>query len=147
MFRSKSFAASMVLICAAVMVIGCGSSSTSPEPENEASLQPPLNFMARQYGEGDIMLAWQPSTQANIVGVNLYRAVNGSTNFTKLNATPLTDRIFLDDASQYGVNYTYRVRSVNQAGNQSVHRSVNIFNKLPKEPGIYPPPGEKDKDF
>jgi hypothetical protein len=147
MFRSKHFAASLVLICAAVMAFGCGNSSTSPEPVNEASLQPPLNVMARQYGEGDILLAWQPSTEANIVGVNLYRAANGSTNFTKLNVDPVVIRNFLDYSTQYGVDYTYRVRSVNQAGNESVYRAVNIFNKYPKEPGIYPPPGEKDLEF
>jgi hypothetical protein len=147
MFRSKRFAVALVLVCAAMTAFGCGSSSTSPEPVNEAPLQPPLHFAARQYGQGDILLAWEPNTQANIVGVNLYRANSGSTNFTKLNDAPITLKIFLDGSAQYGVGYTYRVRSVNQAGNESVYRSANIFNKFPKGPGIYPPPGDKEKQF
>jgi len=147
MFRNKRFAALLVLICAAVMASGCGSSTTSPEPENEASLLPPLNIIARQYGGGDIMVAWEPNTQANIVGVNLYRANSGSANFTKLNVAPITSRTFVDDATQYGFGYTYRIRSVNQAGNESVYRAVNIFNYYPKEPVLDPPPREKEVVF
>lgn len=146
MFRNKRFAVSLVLVCAAVTAFGCGS-STSPEPVNEAPLGPPLHVSARQYGEGDIMIYWEPNTSANIVGTNLYRAVSGTENFTKLNEVPLTNRIFLDYSTEYGVGYTYRVRSVNQSGNESVYRAVNIFNYFPKEPEIYPPTGEKEIEF
>jgi hypothetical protein len=145
MFRSKR-AASLVLICVAVAAFGCGNSSTSPEPVTTAPVGPPTDVMARQYGQGDILVAWVPNSQANIVGVNLYRAEFGSDNFTKLNVNPMTAKLFLDDAVQYGVGYVYRVKSVNQSGNESVGRSVGIFNKHPKEPGIYPPPGD-DKDI
>lgn len=145
MFRSKH-ASALVLICVAVTAFGCGS-STSPELVTTAPIGPPTEVMARQYGEGDILVAWVPNSQANIAGVNLYRAVAGTGNFTKLNTSPVTNRVFLDGATEYGVGYVYRVASVNQSGNESVARTVGIFNKFPKEPGIYPPPGEKELEF
>jgi hypothetical protein len=147
MFRSKRFAASLVLICAAVMAFGCGSSSTSPEPVNEAPIGPPLHVLARQYDGGDILVAWEPNSQANIVGTNLYRANQGSDNFVKLNPSPITIKVYLDDTVQYGNGYVYRVTSVNSGGNESVYRSVGIFNKFPKEPGLFPPPPPGDKDI
>ena len=147
MFRSKRYASLLVLICVAVTAFGCGSSSTSPEPVTTAPFMPPTNVMARQYGEGDILVAWVPNSQANIAGVNLYRAVAGSNNFTKLNVNPITAKVFLDGAAQYGVGYIYRAASVNQSGNESVYRSVGIFNYFPKEPGIYPPSKDKDTTF
>ncbi|MFH1755577.1 MAG: hypothetical protein ABIA59_07715 [Candidatus Latescibacterota bacterium] len=146
MLRSKRFATLLVLICAAVTAFGCGSSSTSPEEVSEAPLLPPTHVVARQDGSGNILVAWQQTNQANVVGFNVYRAVSGSGNFTLLNPAPVTGTTYLDNAVQYGVGYVYRVRSVNSGDQESVYRSVNIFNILPKNPGAYPPPDGKDVD-
>ena len=66
-----------------------------------------------------VQLSWLPPTSGSIVGYNVYRALNGSTSYQRLNATadPQTD--YTDANVQSGAQYSYLVKSVDAQGVES----------------------------
>jgi fibronectin type 3 domain-containing protein len=125
---SKRFMTSVVLLCAAALIAGCGSSSTSPEEVTEAPLLPPTSVMISRAGDSDILIMWDLSAQPTLDGYNVYRATGSSTTFTKMNSTPVQTNRLLDTATAYNVRYKYRVTSVSVRGVESNYASVQMFN-------------------
>ena len=125
---SKRFMTSVVLLCAAALIAGCGSSSTSPEEVTEAPLLPPTSVMITRAGDSNILITWDMSTQPTLAGYNVYRAAGNSTTFTKLNGTSVQTNQFMDTTTQYNVLYKFRVSSVSTRGVESNFATVQLFN-------------------
>ena len=125
---SKRFLTSVVLLCAAALIAGCGNSSTSPEEVTEAPLLPPTSVMVSRAGDSNILINWDLSAQPTLDGYNVYRATGSSTTFTKMNSNPVQTNRLLDTATDYNVRYKYRVTSVSVRGVESNYASVQMFN-------------------
>ncbi|MBS1820821.1 MAG: fibronectin type III domain-containing protein [Acidobacteria bacterium] len=64
-----------------------------------------------------IDLSWQPVTESNLAGYNVYRRT-ASGAFERLNVTPVLGPAFSDSTVTPGTGYTYRVTAVTTAGNE-----------------------------
>ncbi len=125
---SKRFMTSVVLLCAAALIAGCGNSSTSPEVVLEAPLLPPTSVMITRAGDSNMLITWDLSTQPTLAGYNVYRATGNSTTFTRLNGTSIQTNRFMDNTTQYNVLYKFRVSSVSTRGVESNFATVQLFN-------------------
>ncbi len=65
-----------------------------------------------------IDLSWEPNSELDLLGYNLYRAESGST-FTRLNPELIPGTGFSDRTAQPGHAYSYRVTAVDQRRNES----------------------------
>lgn len=74
---------------------------------------PPTGLQAVP-GEGVVMLSWEPSTETDIAGYNLYRQEGGNIS-KKLNAALLPNTTYTDRDVSAGVKYTYYVTAVDNA--------------------------------
>lgn len=81
----------------------------------------PTNLVAASQPQGKVRLTWTKSTDANVVGYDVYRAANGFSGIgeaVKVNSSPVTVAVFDDLPTVDGV-WFYRVVSVNAAGTTS----------------------------
>jgi hypothetical protein len=69
-------------------------------------------------GKATIDLSWQPGTDTDLAGYNVYRRT-ASGSFERLNTTPILGPAFSDSTVAPGASYTYRVTAVTAAGNES----------------------------
>jgi predicted small lipoprotein YifL len=81
-----------------------------------AKLQPPPPPAGLQAvpGEGAVMLSWEPSTETDIAGYNLYRQ-EGANTPKKLNAALIPNTTYTDRDVATGVKYIYYVTAVDNA--------------------------------
>ncbi len=77
---------------------------------------PPTNLTVIFTGEF-MLLRWDPSPSSDVVGYNIYRKAEGKV--VKLNRNPHPSLQFQDWKVKKGVVYTYWVRAVDRAGNES----------------------------
>jgi len=70
-------------------------------------------------GAYSVSLHWTASTSSGIVGYNVYRALQSSTTYSKLNASPMSDTSYVDSLVTAGESYTYHVTAVNSQGEES----------------------------
>ena len=66
-----------------------------------------------------IDLSWQPDTEADIAGYNVYRREGSSGGFRRINDKPVFGPAFSDLSITQGTLYTYRVTAVDGSGNES----------------------------
>ena len=64
-----------------------------------------------------IDLSWQPDTDPDLAGYNVYRRSNGA--FQRITATPTLGPAFSDTSVTPGSAYTYRVTAIDSSGNES----------------------------
>ncbi len=131
MAASKFIVLSIVLLSVAALIAGCGSDTVAPTTNNqEAPLLPPQNVVTARSDNGDILITWEPNTQSNLMGYNVYRSDFGSDVFTKLNTSVVTQTQFTDATTQPNKRYSYRVACVSTKGTESNYTSVVIFNGI-----------------
>lgn len=87
------------------------------EPVARVSQSP--SALSAAASESAVRLTWTApaaningSTPANILGYNVYRAAGATTEFTKLNAAPLSDAAYADQNFVFNEQYRYLVRAV-----------------------------------
>ena len=127
MAAAKYFLVAVVLLCLVGLVAGCGSDTTVAPNSQEAPLLAPQNVMSTRMQGGFVLIAWDPNTQSNLLGYNIYRGVYGTGTFTKVNPSLLTDTQYIDTSPQANTRYEYRVRCVSITGTESGFTSVFIF--------------------
>lgn len=93
-----------VVIAVMLMTFGCAAGGT-------------MNLQAKAV-QGGIEVSWDPSSQANVVGYNVYRSTEEGTLGNKLNPTMLTDTTYTDTTVKNQVTYYYTVKSVDSNGNE-----------------------------
>jgi hypothetical protein len=69
-------------------------------------------------GKLAIDLSWQPVTDTDLAGYNIYRRI-ASGSFERLNTAPVLGPAFSDSTVTPDISYTYRVTAVTAAGNES----------------------------
>ncbi len=63
-------------------------------------------------GTGDkLILSWHPSSLSNLLGYNIYRSVTSGGPYDKVNATLVTDTVYLDEGLQLNTHYHYYVET------------------------------------
>jgi hypothetical protein len=100
----------------------------------------PFNLTAT--GEADaVALVWNPNTEPDLAGYNIYRATSQAGPFTKVNVVP-TDRIsyFHDEPLQPLTKFFYRVTAVDSSGNESGFFSTVSVSTNPPHHAIFPVP-------
>jgi fibronectin type 3 domain-containing protein len=89
--------------------------------------------------DGTIGISWKMNLELDAKGYNLYRSLKHDKEFTKLNSEPLPiEKSYFYDANfEYGMQYFYRVTSVDNSGNESEKSnplSVVYEDLIPPEP-------------
>lgn len=64
-------------------------------------------------------ISWAISPESDLQGYDIFRSVQGEVTGRKLNARPLLTPAYRDMSIEPGRSYTYTVRAVDRAGNQS----------------------------
>jgi hypothetical protein len=88
---------------------------TNMRPETPGA---PAGIVAQVRPEGGFTVAWQPNTDGRTSGYNVYRSLNGSSGFVKLNASPINTP-YADATASRGATYFYRVTAVDNWGGES----------------------------
>ncbi|HTH53855.1 MAG TPA: fibronectin type III domain-containing protein [Edaphobacter sp.] len=70
-------------------------------------------------GSPTIDLSWEPNTETDIAGYNVYRRYGTTGIFQRLTTKPVLGPAFSDTAANLEGTYTYRVTAVDGSGNES----------------------------
>lgn len=118
----------VVLLCISGLLLGCSDddSTVAPEVTYEAPLSAPSGLRVALMPNGDILLRWNPSTQPNLSGYNVYRRAISETPIDQLNDAVLTAANYTDTNAQPGLVYEYRVTAISVRGTESTYASVEI---------------------
>ncbi|MBP1962810.1 GH116 family glycosyl-hydrolase [Paenibacillus aceris] len=87
----------------------------------------PKDLKFTRNSSSDYALAWQPVTESQVTGYNIYRSTDSDKNFTKLNNAVLTETSFHDTTVPADATYYYRVTTVGADGSESSPASVIAF--------------------
>ncbi|MFT5373622.1 MAG: PKD repeat protein [Candidatus Latescibacterota bacterium] len=79
----------------------------------------PTGLSAKALGAGKVQLNWQAVAEADVVGYNIYRAVQGG-QFAKV-AGPLAAVAYVDQGLSAQAEYVYRVTAIDVARNEGVN--------------------------
>ncbi len=66
-----------------------------------------------------IDLSWEPNSEPDLLGYNIYRADTSSAPFHRLNSEPIAGPAFRDLTAQPGQTYRYRVTAIDRNRNES----------------------------
>ncbi len=72
---------------------------------------PVANVIATKTGN-DCVINWTASTEANLIGYNLYMKNDSNTTYVKINTAPITTTSYTDKCLLYKGVYTYMVRAL-----------------------------------
>ncbi|HEU4930192.1 MAG TPA: fibronectin type III domain-containing protein, partial [Candidatus Krumholzibacteria bacterium] len=109
---------------------GCADEAAAPNTnEDEAPVLAPTNVQAVVINGGDIQISWNPSSQPNVRGYNVYRVDNATDTVDRLNASPLEVTSVVDGDARFGHEYDYRVTAVSTRNTESAFSSVTIRNR------------------
>jgi fibronectin type 3 domain-containing protein len=117
----------IVLLAISGILFGCGDSTVAPADTTEAPIVAPTNVTARELANGDIEIQWDPSTQTNLRGYNVYRLDTVNYQIGKLNGAELTQNNYVDRSAIRQVQYEYRVTAVSSKGTESTYASAFIM--------------------
>jgi len=67
-----------------------------------------------------VQLSWNAASSGSVVGYNVYRVLNGSTGYQRVNASALLSTTYTDGNVQGGSSYVYYVTSLDGSGLESV---------------------------
>jgi hypothetical protein len=73
-------------------------------------------------GVNSIELAWQPNTEEDLTGYQVYRAVEGGT--AERIAGPIDAPNFSDRTVEIGRKYSYTITAIDRTGNESAHSTA-----------------------
>lgn len=71
--------------------------------------------------DGRVTLQWQPNTEPDLVGYNVYRASQSTGPFTKITPAPVAACALTDAQTSDGGIYYYQLTAVDKARNESPH--------------------------
>lgn len=127
----KCTALAFAMLALTAMLAGCTDETVAPIEQNEAPVLAPTNVQAEIVNGGDIRISWNPSTQVNVRGYNVYRLDHASSAIARLNPSVLGESSYTDGAAAFGREYEYRVTSVSAKNAESNYAAVVITNRTP----------------
>lgn len=122
-----------------VLVLYREGSDQSP-PKKPVGLEGSVN-------NGNVYLQWEPNTETDVAGYFVLRSRCPEGPFRhRLNEGPIRDPEYLDTTTDRGVRYTYAVKAVDLAGNESDSSEKITLTPLPGDgdPDGGPPDGTPD---
>ena len=130
MAHRKHFTLAFALLAVSLFAFGCAEDSAAPGPQqDEAPVLAPTNVQAVVAEGGSIVISWSASSQANVVGYNVYRADLTDDSVEPLNDSPLAATSIIDRNTRFGREYEYRVSAVNDRNTESRFATVTIRNR------------------
>ncbi len=100
----------------------------------------PFNLLC--LGEADaVKLTWNPNSEADLAGYNIYRSTSAAGPFARVNLVP-TDRIsfYHDEGLPPLTKFFYRVTAVDSSGNESTFFNTVSVSTNPPVHAIFPVP-------
>ncbi len=87
----------------------------------QGDIQPPAAPTGLTAAAGDkmVQLAWNPNTEPDLAGYNVYRSTVSGSGYVKLNGILLTSPAYTDTSVSNGTTYYYVVTAVDTATNES----------------------------
>ena len=121
------FLTTFALVFVGALAAGCGDdTSVAPTVHNDAPLLAPQNVEAVPYAGGKVIISWDPNTQSNLLGYNVYRLDVETSLVLKLTPTPITATSYDDLSIAWGKSYQYRVTSVGQDLTESAYATRSV---------------------
>ena len=142
-FRKHTVLA-FALLAFSVIALGCAEDATAPKVQNEAPVLAPTNVQAVVINGGDIQVSWNPSSQVNVIGYNVYRLDVANSQVGRLNTSRIETTSFTDVTALNSHEYEYRVTSVGPKGAESGFAAVVIQNRNSIGDGKGGDPGETE---
>jgi len=108
----------------------------------------PQNLSATA-GDASVQLDWDDNTESSLAGYDVYRSRLTGLIYSKVNDEPLSSSEYLDTDVDNGVKYYYKIKAVDQTGNESGYSDIvaatpeanTTFTSLHKiDARIYPNP-------
>ena len=131
MAHRKHLTLAFALLVVSMGAFGCAEDSAAPEQlqQDEAPVLAPTNVEAFIVDGGDILISWNASSQANVVGYNVYRVDLNDDLLERLNDTLLHATSIVDGNARFGRAYDYRVTAVSDRNTESRFATVRIRNR------------------
>lgn len=128
-----------LLLCAWVLVAGCGSDPVAPtDPtEDEVPVLPPTNVTATLSNADKLIISWDPNGHPQLEGYHVYRVEVANRNTVRMTPDPILETQYRDLSARRGVAYEYRVTATTKAGKESAYASATVMI----EPDIEEGPG------
>ena len=127
----KQLLAGVVLLALSGLLLGCSDSTTTPVSPDEAPMVAPSDVIATIKSGGSVEITWAPSTQLNVAGYNVYRIDRRTGDGGRLNPAIVTVNCYLDESTQRGRRYEYRVTAVSAANVESPFSAVIVATPNP----------------
>ncbi|MDH3196647.1 MAG: fibronectin type III domain-containing protein [Candidatus Krumholzibacteria bacterium] len=122
----KHLLAGVVLLALSGVFLGCSDSTTTPVGADEAPMVAPSQVVATIKSGGSVEITWAPSTQLNLRGYNVYRIDRRTGDGGRLNDWIITANRYLDDSTERGRRYEYRVTAVSATNTESAFSAVIV---------------------
>jgi fibronectin type 3 domain-containing protein len=109
-------------LAATAVLFGCvGVSSTATDPASTGA------------STHTVHLSWNASTSAEIVGYNIYRAVDSNSRgaFSKINSVLTTSTQYADSDVTDGTSYCYATTAVNASNEESGYSNIVSDVQIP----------------
>lgn len=87
-----------------------------------------------------VELRWDPNSEPNLAGYNIYRSSQPGTGYYRVNSSLLQQTRFLDESLSAGYTYYYVCTAVNSVGLESGFSNEVSYQAPGPDPGDYPPP-------
>lgn len=130
-FRKRT-ALAFAMLSLTAMLVGCNSEdAVAPSGQNEAPVLAPTNVQAEIVNGRDIRITWNPSTQLNVRGYNVYRFDYENSAVARLNPSVVSASSWTDGSAAFSREYEYRVTSVSDKNTESNYAAVVITNRTP----------------
>jgi fibronectin type 3 domain-containing protein len=127
----KHIALAFAMLALTAMLVGCADETVAPVEQNEAPVLAPTNVQAHIVNGGDIRVSWNPSTQLNVRGYNVYRVDMENSSIARLNASVIGASAYTDGTAAFAHEYEYRVTTVGSKNTESSFSAVVITNRTP----------------
>lgn len=135
MARHQNVMIIVALVALAGFFAGCGSEDTiAPAVTAEAPVLAPVGISASWMPSG-VEITWSASTQAHVVGYNVYRLNRHDGSTSQLNVGVISGTRYVDDGAQRRTMYEYRVTSVSGRGTESNFNGVALDRSDDDKPG------------
>lgn len=84
-----------------------------------------------------VTLEWDPNSEPDLAGYNIYRSQQSGSGYVKLNSSLIQATSYTDDTIQYGVTYYYVATAVNTSGLESGYSNEVAYTaQLPPQPPV-----------